>query len=149
MESTINEEKPIDREKTCPLLLRVFCAQYRYHEINQITDILPFTSLCLHFDKKIRPTKCPLHFACGTVRALGIAQAIVCVSNCHNRSSAVKCTWCWLFWRRPQWCYCFCCSRLRRCCYASFLSMCPIYTFIFSIIFFDCCFLLRCVLAYL
>jgi len=32
MESTINEEKPIDREKTCPLLLRVFCAQYRHHD---------------------------------------------------------------------------------------------------------------------
>lgn len=37
MESTINEtdrpgEKPIDREKTCPLLLRVFCAQFRHHD---------------------------------------------------------------------------------------------------------------------
>jgi len=32
MESTINEEKAIDREKTCPLLLRVFCAQFRHHD---------------------------------------------------------------------------------------------------------------------
>lgn len=32
MESSIAEATPIDREKTCPLLLRVFCGQHRHHE---------------------------------------------------------------------------------------------------------------------
>ncbi|VDM56247.1 unnamed protein product [Angiostrongylus costaricensis] len=30
----VNQEKPVDREKTCPLLLRVFCANGRHNPIS-------------------------------------------------------------------------------------------------------------------
>lgn len=40
VESVVEEqqkefEKPVDREKTCPLLLRVFCNQGRHHPLNE------------------------------------------------------------------------------------------------------------------
>uniref|UniRef100_A0A1I7XTC4 18 kDa Sin3-associated polypeptide n=1 Tax=Heterorhabditis bacteriophora TaxID=37862 RepID=A0A1I7XTC4_HETBA len=33
----VNQEKPVDREKICPLLLRVFCANGRHNPIADYT----------------------------------------------------------------------------------------------------------------
>ncbi|PAV86722.1 hypothetical protein WR25_18086 [Diploscapter pachys] len=35
---TVNTEKPVDREKTCPLLLRVFCANGRHNPMMDYTN---------------------------------------------------------------------------------------------------------------
>ncbi|KAI0210337.1 Histone deacetylase complex subunit SAP18 [Lamellibrachia satsuma] len=35
VEDNREQEKPIDREKTCPLLLRVFCSTGRHHPLNE------------------------------------------------------------------------------------------------------------------
>merc|ERR1712154_227572 len=36
-EAQREHEKPIDREKTCPLLLRVFCSNDRHHALNEFS----------------------------------------------------------------------------------------------------------------